>query len=78
MSNFDEILGAARLLTATEQLRLVEALRDSASPDEWPVPSSEWIAEAQRRSTAYDEGRMPASTWSEVRERTRKKAGLDE
>lgn len=46
--------------------------------DEWPFPSDEWLDEAQRRSDEYDAGRMTAAPWSEVRERARREAGLDE
>jgi putative addiction module component (TIGR02574 family) len=77
MSDFREVLDAARGLTAIDRLRLVEALWEDVPPADWPVPSDEWIAEAQRRSQEYDQGRMPASTWPDVRARARRKAGLD-
>ena len=77
MSTFEEVLDAARTLTATERFQLVEALWEDVSPAEWPVPNEEWIAEAQRRSTEYEHGRMSAATWHEVRARARQKAGLD-
>jgi putative addiction module component (TIGR02574 family) len=78
MSTFEDILDAARALTATDRLRLVDALWEDASPSEWPAPSKEWIAEAQRRSAEYDEGRMPAAPWPEVRAKARRKARLDD
>jgi putative addiction module component (TIGR02574 family) len=77
MSTFEEVLDAARTLTAIERFQLVEALWEGVSPAEWPAPSQEWIAESQRRSTEYDQGRMSAATWQEVRARARQKAGLD-
>jgi putative addiction module component (TIGR02574 family) len=78
MPSFQEVLIAARTLSAVDRLRLVDSLWDDVSLEDWPVPSDQWIAEAQRRSAQYDEGRTSAATWSEVRARARRKAGLDE
>ena len=77
MTTFDDVLGAAQNLPPDERVRLIDALIESVPPDEWPAPSEQWIAEAQRRSAEYDAGRMPASPWPEVRQRARRKAGLD-
>jgi len=77
MSTFDDVLDAAQSLPASDRVRLIDALWDSVPPDQWPSPSEEWIAEAQRRSAEYDAGRMSASPWPEVRQRARRKAGLD-
>jgi putative addiction module component (TIGR02574 family) len=77
MQTFDDVLEAARTLTPTDRMRLVDALWEDVSPTEWPLPSEEWIAEAQRRSVDYDQGRSSATPWTEVRARARHKAGLD-
>jgi putative addiction module component (TIGR02574 family) len=77
MPTLSEVLDAARTLTPTERMRLVDALWEDVPPAEWPLPSEQWIAEAQRRSADYDPGRMSASTWAEVGTRARRKAGLD-
>ena len=77
MPTIQDILDAARALTSAERAQLIQALWDTVSPDDWVPPSADWIAEAQRRSKEYDAGRMAASPWSEVRERARRKAGLD-
>jgi putative addiction module component (TIGR02574 family) len=77
MPVFDEVLKAARTLTPTDRLRLVDALWEDVPPSEWPTPSQEWIAEAQRRSDDYDQGRTTAAPWPEVRTRARQQAGLD-
>ena len=77
MMTFDDVLGAAQNLPPDERVRLIDALTESIPPDEWPAPSEQWIAEAQRRSAEYDAGRMSASPWPEVRQRARRKAGLD-
>jgi putative addiction module component (TIGR02574 family) len=77
MPTFEDVLDAARTLTPTDRIRLVEALWEDVPQSEWPAPSAEWIAEAQRRSEEFDQGRASASTWSEVRERSRRNAGLD-
>ena len=77
MMTFDDILGAAQELPAADKVRLIAALWDSVPPGEWAAPSEEWVAEAQRRSAEVDAGRMPASPWPDVRQRARRKAGLD-
>lgn len=77
MPTFHDVLDAARTLTATERIRLVDALWDDVSPTDWPLPSGEWIAEAQRRSADYDEGRTSATPWTKVQASARQKAGLD-
>jgi hypothetical protein len=41
------------------------------------APSDEWIAEANRRSDLFDSGEISGSSWSDVRQRARRKAGLD-
>jgi putative addiction module component (TIGR02574 family) len=75
--SFDELLSAANGLPAAERMRLSDLLRESVPPDEWPPLSDEWLAEIDRRSCEYDAGRMPTASWSEVRQRTRRQAGLD-
>ncbi|MFN0056761.1 MAG: addiction module protein [Planctomycetales bacterium] len=77
MPNFQDVLDAARTLSATEQLRLVETLWEEGVPADVLAPSDEWIAEVQRRSAAFDQGTMPSATWDDVRSRARSKAGLD-
>ena len=71
MSTFDDILGAAQGLPATDRIRLIHELWDTVPPEEWPLPSSEWIEEVQRRSAEYDAGRLTAAPWPEVRARAR-------
>jgi putative addiction module component (TIGR02574 family) len=78
MNAYDDVLVAAQGLPPNDRIRLVQALWDTVSPEDWPLPSEEWIAEAQRRSIDYDAGRITASPWPEVRARARRKAGLDE
>ncbi len=78
MNAYDDVFVAAQGLPPTDRIRLIHALWDTVPPDEWPVPSEEWIAEAQRRSAEYAAGRLTASPWPEVRARARRKAGLDE
>lgn len=77
MSTLQDVLDAARQLSAAERLQLLDALWEGVPPSDWPVPSDEWIAEARRRSAEYDQGRMSASNWPDVRARSRRKAGLD-
>jgi putative addiction module component (TIGR02574 family) len=78
MTTVQEILDAAQTLPSVERAQLIHALWESVSSDDWALPSDEWIAESQRRSEAYDSGQMTASPWSEVRQRARRKAGLDD
>jgi putative addiction module component (TIGR02574 family) len=77
MTTVEEILIAAEALPIAERARLIYALWSTVSPDDWVGPSDDWVAEAQRRSEAYDSGEMTASSWSDVRQRARRKAGLD-
>jgi putative addiction module component (TIGR02574 family) len=77
MATLQDVLDAARSLTAGDRVRLVQMLWDDVPPADWPLPSDEWIAEAQRRSADYDAGRMTAAPWSDVQARARRKAGLD-
>ncbi len=78
MTTVQEILDAAQALPSVERARLIHALWESISPDDWALPGDEWIAESQRRSEAYDSGEMTASSWAEVRQCARRKAGLDD
>jgi putative addiction module component (TIGR02574 family) len=78
MAILSEVLADARTLSAADRLQLAEALWEDLPPEEWPQPSTEWLAEAQRRSAEFDAGRMKAATWAEVQIRARQKAGLDE
>lgn len=71
---FQDVLDTARTLSVSDRLRLVDALWDDSAPENWPVPSDDWIAEVQRRSAESDAGQMTASSWSEVRDRARQKA----
>jgi putative addiction module component (TIGR02574 family) len=77
MATFADVFDAAQSLPVADRVRLMEAIWDRLSPDEWPPPSQEWMAEAQRRSNACDAGAMSVASWSDVRSRTRKNAGLD-
>lgn len=78
MTTMQEILDAAQMLPPGERAQTIHALWESVAPEDWTPPNEAWLAEAQRRSDAYDAGQMTASPWSEVRQRARRKAGLDE
>ena len=69
MPTFQDVLSAAQTLSPTDRLRLADSLWEEIPPEEWPLPSEEWMTEAQRRSADYDAGRMTAAPWAEVRER---------
>ena len=77
MTTVQEILDAAQALPPAERAQLIYALWDTVSSEDWALPGDDWIAEAQRRSDALDAGQMSASPWAEVRQRVRRKAGLD-
>lgn len=77
MTGLNEILIAAQSLPATERAQLIAALWDKVPPNEWVPPSGEWIVEANRRSDLLDAGGMSAAPWPDVRQRARRKAGLD-
>ncbi|REJ91699.1 MAG: addiction module protein [Planctomycetota bacterium] len=78
MTTVQEVLEAAHRLPSAERARLIHALWDSVSPEDWSPPADESIAEAQRRSAALDAGRMNTAPWPEVRQRARREAGLEE
>jgi len=77
MATYNEIFGAAERLPAEERVRLVQALWDTVTPEDWPPPGDAWADEAQRRSREYDSGEATALPWQEVRARARREAGLD-
>jgi len=77
MTTLQEIIDAARTLSPTDRLRLVDAVWDDEHPENWPALTPEWLAEVQRRSAEYDAGRMKAFPWEDVQARVRRKAGLD-
>ena len=78
MTSLNDILIAAQSLPSSERAQLISALWDKVSPDDWVPPSTEWITEANRRSDAFDAGMMAGADWADVRERARRRAGLDE
>jgi len=77
MTTLQEIIAAAKTLSAADRLQLVDAVWDEAAPESWPKPSSAWIEEVQQRSAEYDAGRMPATSWPVVKAQARREAGLD-
>ncbi len=78
MTTLNDIIDAAKGLPSTERAQLICAMWDSMSPEDWTPPSDAWLGEVQQRSKAYDEGQLTDSPWLEVRERVRRKAGLDD
>jgi putative addiction module component (TIGR02574 family) len=78
MTTLNDIIDAAQGLPSSERAQLIHALWNSISPEDWAPPNDDWLSEAQRRSKALDEGQMTTSPWSEVRERVRRKVGLDD
>ncbi len=77
MTDYREILNAARSLKSADRRELIVALWETLEGDELAPPSDEWIAETTRRSTELDAGRMSVAAWPEVRDRTRRRAGLE-
>ena len=77
MTTLQEIIAAAKTLSAADRLQFVDAVWDEAAPESWPRPSSAWIEEVQQRSAEYDAGRMPATSWPGVKAQARREAGLD-
>ena len=78
MTSLNDILVAAEALPAPERAELIAALWDKTSPDDWLPPKPEWLDEVNCRSEAYEAGELSTSEWSELRQRARRKAGLDE
>ena len=78
MTSLQDIFDAAQGLPTSERAQLIHALWDTLSPKDWSPPSDDWIAESQQRSEALNAGQMTTSSWPEVRQRARRKAGLDD
>ncbi|MBI1902076.1 MAG: addiction module protein [Planctomycetia bacterium] len=76
-SPLDEIRDAALELPETQRIELIDSLISSLPPDEAIPLDDAWLAEIDRRSKEYDEGRVPTSPWSAVKERARRRLGLD-
>lgn len=78
MQTLNEILAAAQALPPAERAQLIATLWKETDPVNWIPPSDAWIEEARRRSELLDAGKISRSPWPEVRERARRRAGLDE
>jgi putative addiction module component (TIGR02574 family) len=77
MPDYKSILSAAAQLSVADRLRLIDELAASVPDDEPPSLSPEWLAEIERRSAELDAGAVAAVPWEEVRQRLRKRVGLD-
>ena len=77
MPDYKSILSAAAQLSVSDRLRLIDELAGSVPDDEPPSLSPEWLAEIERRSAEIDSGAVSAIPWEEVRQRLRKRVGLD-
>lgn len=72
----DGVLEAALALPADDQRVLVEALlAASDTEDSLPFDRS-WLPEVRRRLAAHDAGLDRTYTWTEVKERARRKIGI--
>lgn len=78
MVTLAEILDAAQSLPSTERARLIASLWETTSPEDWVPPNADWVAEANRRSDEFDTGKLTGSDWTDVRQRARKAAGLED
>ena len=78
MVTLNEILDAALNLPSSDRAQLIASLWETTSPEDWVLPSAAWITEANRRSDEFDAGKASGSDWTDVRQRARKAAGLDD
>ena len=78
MVSLNDIVAAARALPSSDRARLITLLWDNLASEDWCPPTEEWIREANQRSEAIDAGQMTADSWENVRQRARRKAGLDD
>jgi putative addiction module component (TIGR02574 family) len=78
MITLNEILDAAQNLPSSDRARLIASLWETTSPLDWVLPNSAWVAEVNRRSDEFDAGKTSGSDWTDVRQRARKAAGLDD
>ena len=77
MTTLNEIITAAQALPPSDRAQLIASLWEKSLPEEWVPPNTHWITECNQRSDAFEAGEMTGSSWTEVRERARRKAGLD-
>lgn len=78
MSTVKDILVAAHELSPSDRAELLASLWETLDPVDWPVPSQDVMREVRRRSAEIDGGTMSGEPWSKVRERVRRKVGLDD
>ncbi len=67
MVDFNSILDAARRLSGTEQLLLIDALREDVSSADADL-HPDWEAELNKRIAAIESGSVKAIPWESVRE----------
>lgn len=72
------IYQAALQLPESERAVLIEALIAAADAEQGPPLDESWRAILQRRSAEIDAGSVDLIPWAEVRERARKRIGLDD
>lgn len=77
MTSIDDIISAVQSLPSEDRAKLIPLLWDKLNPEDWPMPFGSWIEESKQRSDQLDNGEMNADSWQNVRDRARKKAGLD-
>ncbi len=77
MTTLNEIITAAQALPPSDRAQLIASLWEKSSPEEWVPPNANWITECNQRSDAFEAGEMTGSSCAEVRERARRKSGLD-
>ena len=78
MLAYQDILSAAKLLGVVERFQLVNELSETLPQEPGEELSPAWKEELQRRAKLMDEGKTKFYTWDEVREKARRKVGLDE
>ena len=54
MPSFQDVALRSPTLEASERIRPGNRFGNEMVPEDWPLPSIEWVAEVQRRSAEYD------------------------
>ena len=78
MFDYTAVKSAAAELSVADRLRLIDELAASVPDDQPPTLSDDWLAEIGRRSNEIDRGSVTTETWPEVRNRLRRRVGLDD
>jgi putative addiction module component (TIGR02574 family) len=68
MNDFSSVLGAAQQLAEEDRVRLIDALRQSLSPESEDAIPDDWAREIELRVAELETGTAQTIPWSQVRD----------